>query len=78
MHPIFLPLILLAFVLTLYRSVVGDLFLPVTSGSPALDVLTIVAITYLFAKLGFVSLSSPPIGRFSDAPVARRWICPLV
>jgi len=67
MHPIFLPLILLALILTLYRSVVGDLYIPVTSGSPALDALTIVAITYLFTKLGFISLSSPPIGRFSDA-----------
>jgi len=60
----------------LYRSVLGDLYIPVTSGSPALDALTIVAITYLFAKLGFISLSSPPIGRFSDA--AGIFLPPLI
>ena len=33
----------------------------------SLSSLAIVAITYLAMKLGFVILTSPPIGRFADA-----------
>ncbi len=76
MHPIFLPLIALGSGLILYRAVLGDPFIPASCRSAAFDALTIVAITYLIAKLGFVSLSSPPIGRFSDA--AAIFVPPLL
>ncbi len=67
MHPIFLAMISLALVLVLYRSVDAIPFRPAITRSVALDALAIVAISYLVLKLGFVALTSPPIGRFSDA-----------
>ena len=67
MHPVFLPLITLAMALILYRAVMGEAFIGASDRSPAVDALTILAISYLVAKLGFVAMSSPPIGRFSDA-----------
>ena len=67
MHPIFLLMIALAMVLVLERSLDGEPSLPAIPRSGALDALAIVAITYLILKLGFVSLTSPPIGRFGDA-----------
>jgi hypothetical protein len=39
----------------------------VLEDSPPLRALSIVAWTYMITKLGFVILTSPPIGRFSDA-----------
>jgi hypothetical protein len=67
MHPIFLLMIGLALVLILERAINGEPSLPATIPSRGLNALTIVGITYLFLKLGFVSLTSPPIGRFGDA-----------
>jgi hypothetical protein len=67
MHPTFLIAIALAMVYVLYRAVTLTNEPTVTLPQPSLSVLAIIAITYLVMKLGFVILTSPPIGRFGDA-----------
>ena len=66
MHPVFLAALMCASVLVVYRSVqrLGRATPPASDG---LRMMVIVAITYVAAKLLFVALTSPPIGRFSDA-----------
>lgn len=67
MHPVFLPMIGLGLLVVVYRATHGSWVQPGWRSSQGLDALAIVAISYGIAKLGFVALSSPPIGRFSDA-----------
>jgi hypothetical protein len=67
MHPIFLAAIVGMIGLVLYRSVFGGLSSQIEDDQTALRALTIVTFTYLGCKLGFVILTSPAIGRFSDA-----------
>ncbi|MCA9139463.1 MAG: glycosyltransferase family 39 protein [Planctomycetales bacterium] len=66
MHPIFLPIILAGLVWVVIRSSqripLSPIVLP--EGWAAL---AIVAITYAAMGIGFVILSSPPLGRFADA-----------
>lgn len=67
MHPVFLLGILVAIVLGIYQAIAkpaGLLQYKLTQGHHAL---TVVAFTYLLFKLCFIVLTSPPIGRFSDA-----------
>ena len=67
MHPIFLIAILLAMAWVLFRSM-NESAEPISiAPQSSLAALSIVAITYLLMKLGFVILTSPPIGRFADA-----------
>ena len=67
MHPIFLVAILGMIGLVIYRSFRGSFRCDIENDQLALRALTIVTFTYLFCKLGFVILTSPAIGRFSDA-----------
>lgn len=67
MHPLFLGAILVAFGMVLWRAPGPKGFSVRVGPSPALSAMAIVALTYLVMKVGFVSLTSPPIGRFSDA-----------
>ena len=67
MHPLFLASIIGMIGLILYRSCRGGLSIEIETDDVALRALTIVTFTYLFCKLGFVILTSPAIGRFSDA-----------
>jgi hypothetical protein len=67
MHPLFLAAIGCAILCILYRSVTGSSGQLVLEDSPAPRALSIVAWTYMITKLGLVILTSPPIGRFSDA-----------
>jgi len=77
MHPIFLAVIGLSLLWCVYAAVmdVGLSSRPFSQSDPmsvgrwaeGTRELTIVAITYLIANLGFVALTSPTIGRFSDA-----------
>jgi tRNA threonylcarbamoyladenosine modification (KEOPS) complex Pcc1 subunit len=66
MHPLFLTAILLAIVWLLKRASDPQPFVcpPIPDGWPAL---VVVAISYLIFNVGFVLLSSPPIGRYADA-----------
>ncbi|MGB7346284.1 MAG: hypothetical protein WBD20_18850 [Pirellulaceae bacterium] len=67
MHPVFLAGIALASALMLYRAVYGNFASVALADSVAFRALTIVTFSYLIAKLGFVILTTPAIGRFSDA-----------
>ncbi len=73
MHPIFLVVILLVASIAVVLCVWPQHYLnpPVfekTDGSaPARHAITLIAISYAAFGLGFVSLTSPTIGRFSDA-----------
>ena len=66
MHPIALLLIVLAIAAVLLRTATGrglpDLVLP-----PGFHALLVVSLTYVVSKTAFVIITSPPIGRFSDA-----------
>ena len=66
MHPIFLVGITLMMIGLLYRCTNGGGAV-VNFDHDGLRALTVIAFTYAVFKLGFVSLTSPPVGRFSDA-----------
>ncbi len=66
MHPIFLTGICCLVIWLVYTAAVGKPCGVLDSGL-AMRSLTIITLTYLMAKLGFVILTSPGIGRFSDA-----------
>mgnify|MGYP003667776658 CR=1 FL=1 len=67
MHPIFLSAILGLAAWLIYASASGIPCSGVVDNGIAMRSLTIISLTYLLAKLGFVILTSPGIGRFSDA-----------
>lgn len=67
MHPIFLAAGALALLVVLHRVLDRRPRPPVADWPVGLDALAVVAVTYTAAHVGFVILSSPPIGRFSDA-----------
>ncbi|QEF99938.1 hypothetical protein Mal15_40050 [Stieleria maiorica] len=66
MHPIFLPTVLLGLLWLLVKVVrqpaIGPIELPA-----GWNAFAIVAITYAVFSIGFVILTSPPLGRFADA-----------
>ncbi len=67
MHPAFLVAISLMILVILKRAVVGRAVPISWEQTEGLRALTIVTWTYVIAKVGFVILTSVPIGRFSDA-----------
>lgn len=67
MHPIFLAAISIVILLLLRSSMTGSVAYVQWPSTDALRALTLVTWSYLIAKVGFVILTSPPIGRFSDA-----------
>lgn len=67
MHPVFLVGITGMVLLVIGRAVGSGFAAESIPDSISLRALTIVAFTYLVAKVGFVVLTSPAIGRFSDA-----------
>ncbi len=80
MHPVFLAAFLWALLLVVYRATTGMVTITQPPASLGIRALAIVAITYMFAKLAFVILSSPPIGRFSDAAaiLMPAWLAALI
>jgi len=70
MHPIFLPLLVLAVILKLLQ-LLKQGTAPDTQVSTSLlagvDAIFIVAVTYFVVQVGLVILTSPPLGRFADA-----------
>ncbi|EMI53847.1 signal peptide protein [Rhodopirellula sallentina SM41] len=71
MHPLFLISIIAFAVFSIYQcvspSVQPDDQNPSSRCDAGYRALVLLAITYAAFKLGFVALTSPPIGRFSDA-----------
>ncbi|GAA5510130.1 hypothetical protein [Novipirellula caenicola] len=67
MHPTFLTAILGLAAWLIYAATSGIPCSGVLDNGLAMRSLTIITLTYLAAKLGFVILTSPGIGRFSDA-----------
>lgn len=67
MHPVFLAAIAGSILLLIARAVGSGFSVESFADSVSLRALTIVTFTYLVTKLGFVVLTSPAIGRFSDA-----------
>lgn len=67
MHPLFLTVIGLTVLWLLWTAIRGEPVTFMIDNSVGLRALTIITFTYLIAKVGFVILTSPPIGRFSDA-----------
>lgn len=67
MHPLFLLAIMIGGAVTVVSAVAAGAESWTYDRTLALRALTVVTVSYLVAKLGFVILSSPPIGRFSDA-----------
>ena len=67
MHPVFITGILLSIVLVLFRAGTGWQAAHIATPQPATSALAIIALTYMIMKVGFVILTSPAIGRFSDA-----------
>ncbi len=67
MHPVFLAVIGVMVLLLLRQVVIGRAATVTIGDTVGFRAFTIVTFTYLIAKLGFVILTSPPIGRFSDA-----------
>ncbi|EMI15487.1 membrane protein [Rhodopirellula maiorica SM1] len=67
MHPIFLAAILCLAAWLIYAATRGIPCSGDLDNARVMRSLTIITLTYLFAKLGFVILTSPGIGRFSDA-----------
>ncbi|EMI45871.1 signal peptide protein [Rhodopirellula sp. SWK7] len=71
MHPIFLILIVVAALITTVRCIHPSRAetnrTSVTQSLAGVRAFLLIAITYGATKLGFVALTSPPIGRFSDA-----------
>lgn len=66
MHPIFLGTIVISIVWLWVRCVSGKPLSPLVIPN-GWSALAIVAITYAAMKIGFVILTSPPLGRFADA-----------
>ncbi|MGB7325073.1 MAG: hypothetical protein WBD31_09385 [Rubripirellula sp.] len=66
MHPLFLAGIGLAILWEAIRVLVGFRFIPNASDN-GLAVLFIVGFSYFAIQIGFVILTSPPLGRFADA-----------
>ncbi|MDV6032320.1 MAG: hypothetical protein F9B45_19980 [Phycisphaera sp. RhM] len=66
MHPIFLPMILMGLLGLLIKATkqptLGPIVLP-----EGWNAFAVVAISYVIFNVGFVILSSPPLGRFADA-----------
>tara|TARA_R110002049_G_scaffold4601_4_gene31977 strand:+ start:257058 stop:258500 length:1443 start_codon:yes stop_codon:yes gene_type:complete len=82
MHPIFLLVILSTMAIVLLRCLTGPVLGTVEFPQPSMTALAIVTLTYLIMKVGFVVLTSPPIGRFSDAAAIflpawfmAMWVC---
>ncbi len=67
MHPVFLLAIGLMILALSKRAVVGGSQPFAIDDTVAMRALTIVTFTYVITKVGFVILTTPPIGRFSDA-----------
>jgi len=79
MHPLFLVCLMVAIAVHLTRMMRGKIF--AASTDPAIAALFIIAATYFFVNVGFVVLTSPPLGRFADACaifvpawIAARWV----
>ncbi len=66
MHPLFLTGIGLAVILETRRVLMGVRTEPGVSDH-GLAILFVIAITYFVVQIGFVILTSPPLGRFADA-----------
>ncbi|MEO1529426.1 MAG: hypothetical protein AAFX06_28730 [Planctomycetota bacterium] len=66
MHPIFLGLIVVGSVALVIRVSSGNVLTPMVIPT-GWSALALVGISYAFFKIGFVILSSPPLGRFADA-----------
>lgn len=67
MHPVFLVGICVMLTLILFRAVTGGFASAPIADSAGIRAFTILALTYMVMKVGFVILTSPAIGRFSDA-----------
>ena len=67
MHPVFLVTGVVMVLLILHRAYWSGFSIDECCDCVALRAFTLVAFTYMIAKVGFVILTSPPIGRFSDA-----------
>lgn len=66
MHPVFLAMTMFATIWLLAKCISGVPMNPVAIPG-GWSALAIVAITYAAMKIGFVILTSPPLGRFADA-----------
>ncbi|MEL6107599.1 MAG: hypothetical protein AAFU85_16285 [Planctomycetota bacterium] len=66
MHPIFLSLIIAGSMALVVRVSSGTAMTPMVL-PPGWSAFALVAVSYAFFKIGFVILSSPPLGRFADA-----------
>ena len=66
MHPIFLGLIVAGAVALVIRVSSGTAMTPMVLPT-GWSALALVGVSYAFFKIGFVILSSPPLGRFADA-----------
>jgi hypothetical protein len=66
MHPIYLPCLLFVLAWYVWR-LHGGIFVCSSGSSEGIRALHLIAITYFFVQVGFVVLSSPPLGRFADA-----------
>ncbi|MCS7467970.1 hypothetical protein NZK35_15050 [Stieleria sp. ICT_E10.1] len=66
MHPIFLPMILLGLLGLLIKATKQPTLGPIVFPS-GWNAFAVVAISYVIFNVGFVILSSPPLGRFADA-----------
>ncbi|TWT79376.1 hypothetical protein CA13_07760 [Planctomycetes bacterium CA13] len=67
MHPVFLVAIVLAMGWAVYHATVSGTACDSLDPTIAMRSLAVIAVTYVVMNLGFVSLTSPAIGRFSDA-----------
>ncbi len=89
MHPIFLLAIIIVVLAECYRTWLGT-SLPQLNKDVGLDLLFVASTSYFVVMVGFVILTSPPLGRFADAGaiffpalfaahVARRLkLCPTI
>ena len=66
MHPVFLGLILIGAVALVARVSSGTVLTPMVIPT-GWSALALVGVSYAIFKIGFVILSSPPLGRFADA-----------
>lgn len=66
MHPVFLGLILCGAVALVARVSTGAVLTPIVIPT-GWSALALVGISYAIFKIGFIILSSPPLGRFADA-----------
>lgn len=67
MHPVFLAVTIGMLIWAMISATVGSAWGDAFEPTPAFRALTVVAFSYLTAKVGFIILTSPAIGRFSDA-----------